>query len=661
MWTALFSFVFLNKIARYCNNNQHIHSPSFLRVHYDEVPLSDAYIMRKSIAHVIEDSWYNINDILPKQTIDIIQEELKTIISLIVLASVKKSSTMGADYRKSIELMFTEADRNSDGQLTFSEWYNWLSQANTSQDRLPSASYSSNEGALLAIASSLKEVLTFAVSVLKTASKLSIETSVLIGAFVAGAVSMNQYVDSQLCRSIIARLSPTVREIVSLAITLESFKISLAPNKVAPSQSSGGTVWFSSSAAADEEKNSRYLPVIWTSMPTSQRDWQPIESMEPSRSMILANTDLRQKPLAAAGMSASLYIDCGLPEIVDRRASGSRNLYDEYSATYEQTFSIDYEEIEFAPAETSTFLEQRQAEVVVDSVTDNLSLLFQKANSISEELSVLRLVLRDLDDDHAKLVRNMLLERGEGRTDVWGVALSLRAARLSRTSILPAARQQALALDTLQVWAPLTFQLGVHSELSELELHSYILLYPRSFGSFVSWYQGFKPAAKTLLNQFRLELEGRFSNDKQLVSLCDSVTVQTRLKSPTSAFKKMVKSAKVKDQIFDLMGLRVILGERTEAQDWMAEKAVWMTLSHLEAMPGWRLLSHRTKNYIQQPKPSGYRSLHLVVLHEQTNWQIEIQVRTSKMHLDAETGLASHSAYKALALPPAKLEGTTDP
>lgn len=272
---------------------------------------------------------------------------------------------------------------------------------------------------------------------------------------------------------------------------------------------------------------------------------------------------------------------------------------------------------------------------------------------------MLRTILRDLDDDQAKVVRQVLLDRGGGRVDVWGIALSLRAARLSSSRALPAARRQALALDTLQVWAPLTFQLGVHSELAELELDSYILLFPRSFGSFVTWYLGFKPAAKVLLEQLREELEARLAADHDLVSVCDAVTVQTRLKSPTSAFKKMVKSAKLRDQLFDLMGLRVILQERFEAQDWVTEKAVWAALSHLESLSGWRVLPHRTKNYIHHPKPSGYRSLHVVVLHEQTNWQIEVQIRTSKMHSDAETGPASHRHYKALALPPAKLEAGT--
>jgi (p)ppGpp synthase/HD superfamily hydrolase len=148
-------------------------------------------------------------------------------------------------------------------------------------------------------------------------------------------------------------------------------------------------------------------------------------------------------------------------------------------------------------------------------------------------------------------LRQLLVTRGGGRKDVLGLAMALRVTRLQQAAAvrplyvprihLPASAKQQLAMETLQLWAPLSFQVGLSGQLPELEVNSYALLFPRSFGTFVNWYSEFRPAARALLREFRSSLEDKLSQDAALAKLANGVLIQSRMKSPPSAFKKMIK------------------------------------------------------------------------------------------------------------------------
>ena len=65
----------------------------------------------------------------------------------------------------------------------------------------------------------------------------------------------------------------------------------------------------------------------------------------------------------------------------------------------------------------------------------------------------------------------------------------------------------------------------------------------------------------------------------------------------------------------------------------------------------------RFKNYVANPKSSGYQSMHMTLVHKDADISLEVQLRSVRMHLDAEYGRASHANYKALALPASVDEG----
>jgi len=70
-----------------------------------------------------------------------------------------------------------------------------------------------------------------------------------------------------------------------------------------------------------------------------------------------------------------------------------------------------------------------------------------------------------------------------------------------------------------------------------------------------------------------------------------------------------------------------------------------------DSMSEWDEDVSRFKDYVTEPKPSGYQSLHMTLMHRQTGIRLEVQIRSQRMHLVAEYGSAAHRNYKALALP----------
>ena len=75
----------------------------------------------------------------------------------------------------------------------------------------------------------------------------------------------------------------------------------------------------------------------------------------------------------------------------------------------------------------------------------------------------------------------------------------------------------------------------------ELEIYSYVLLFPRSFGSFINWYHNFRKIAKQFLYSFKSELSHKLDNNNKMSLLATKIIIESRLKTPSSAFKKMLK------------------------------------------------------------------------------------------------------------------------
>jgi len=191
------------------------------------------------------------------------------------------------------------------------------------------------------------------------------------------------------------------------------------------------------------------------------------------------------------------------------------------------------------------------------------------------------------------------------------------------------------AMETLEVYAPIAHKLGINVIRSELEDLSFKVLHYDEYQKI-----------KNLVAQKKVEREERLkSYIQQLQSALQehniNAFVEGRYKHYYSIWDKMVRKGKEFNELYDLLGIRVIVKDVTTCYT-----AVGIVHSLWVPLPG------RFKDYIATPKSNGYRSIHTTVI-TQFGEPLEVQIRDHEMHEEAEYGLIAHWAYK-------DAEGTVD-
>ena len=224
-------------------------------------------------------------------------------------------------------------------------------------------------------------------------------------------------------------------------------------------------------------------------------------------------------------------------------------------------------------------------------------------------------------------VRKMLLAFSRDlRVVLLRLASRLQTLRYFAASKTPC--PQALAAESLQVFAPLANRLGIWQIKWELEDLSFRFLEPESY----------RQVAR-LLDETRVEREQRVELFRQhlnddLAAHGLQAQVQGRPKHLYSIWKKMRGKGLGFEQVFDVRAVRVVV------PDVAGCYAVLGRVHELfKAVPG------EFDDYIERPKANGYQSLHTVVL-DASGRSVEVQIRTPAMHEHAEHGVAAHWAYK---------------
>ena len=195
---------------------------------------------------------------------------------------------------------------------------------------------------------------------------------------------------------------------------------------------------------------------------------------------------------------------------------------------------------------------------------------------------------------------------------------------------LSAERRRAFAADCLDIFAPIADSLGMQTIKSELEDLSLKALKPESYD---------------YINGYLLEKKGEYTAyikqvSKAIGEACakagiTDIEITGRVKHAYSIYQKIKKRKKEIDEIYDILGIRVICQTTVEC---------YTILGVIHSM--WIPIEGRFKDYIAMPKANNYQSLHTTVLGPQ-NRHLEIQIRTQEMHKTAEEGVAAHWAYKA--------------
>lgn len=273
-----------------------------------------------------------------------------------------------------------------------------------------------------------------------------------------------------------------------------------------------------------------------------------------------------------------------------------------------------------------------------------VSKLYKLAHAASEE--------KHAEEKHAEDLRQMFIAMAED-VRIIIVKLADRLHNLRTLEFMPPHKQQRIARETLEIYAPLAHRLGIGQVKLELEDLSFRYLDPQDYQTLEAKLKSHRLERETAVQKAKETLEQALNRDFILKQSIKKIEITGRTKHLYSIWKKMEREGKAVEQIYDLLALRVILepkASKDPEENALREKQVcYHVLGLVHAL--WQPIPGRVKDYIAVPKPNGYQSLHTTVIAV-GGLPLEVQIRTKEMHQIAEFGIAAHWLYK---------EGYTDP
>jgi guanosine-3',5'-bis(diphosphate) 3'-pyrophosphohydrolase len=190
-------------------------------------------------------------------------------------------------------------------------------------------------------------------------------------------------------------------------------------------------------------------------------------------------------------------------------------------------------------------------------------------------------------------------------------------------------KRKRIALESIDVYAPLANRLGMGKLKGEIEDAAFPYAYPKEYAQVEAIIQEKKEPYNKYLQEVRDELEKELEKNK-----IKFVEINYRVKHKYSLFRKLLKYGMDLEKIHDIVALRVVVNTVEEC---------YRVLGLVHSI--WRPLPGRIKDYIALPKPNGYQSLHTTIFTGMGGIA-EIQIKTEEMHAEAAYGIAAHFAYK---------------
>lgn len=209
------------------------------------------------------------------------------------------------------------------------------------------------------------------------------------------------------------------------------------------------------------------------------------------------------------------------------------------------------------------------------------------------------------------------------------IKLADRLHNMKTLSVLPPQKQKRIALETSDIYAPLAYRLGMQNLAGELEDLAFPYLYPEEYKWLVEHVQERYEERVRYLEKVKPILEEALAKNNIKV-----VAIDYRAKRYSSLYKKLKRYDMNLEQIYDLVAKRIIIETVRDC---------YAALGVIHQM--WPPLPGRIKDYIALPKPNGYQSIHTTVFCLD-NKPTEFQIRTLKMHEEAENGIAAHWVYE---------------
>jgi guanosine-3',5'-bis(diphosphate) 3'-pyrophosphohydrolase len=308
----------------------------------------------------------------------------------------------------------------------------------------------------------------------------------------------------------------------------------------------------------------------------------------------------------------------------DLRASGEPYFYHPYEVAMIVAREIPLDDVSVASAllhdvvEDTTFdIKDIRAEFggtvadIVDGATKITDIF--KSHEVTQAESYRKLLLSMVND-----IRVMLIKFAD------------RLHNMRTLEYLPPEKQQRLARETLDIYAPFAHRFGLAKIKWELEDLSFKFLHRVEYDQIARQLKSRRRERENYIKKFAGPIEKRLTQEGL------SYELEGRPKHLFSIYNKMLKRSKPLDEIYDLFAVRFILDTKDNNDCFM----VYGVISEL-----YKPIPERFKDYISIPKKNGYQSIHTTVVGPGGKL-VEVQIRTRAMHEVAEKGVAAHWMYK---------------
>lgn len=203
-----------------------------------------------------------------------------------------------------------------------------------------------------------------------------------------------------------------------------------------------------------------------------------------------------------------------------------------------------------------------------------------------------------------------------------------RIHNLQTLSSLPPQKQYRIALESLEIYAAIANRLGMAEIKGQLEDLAFQYIYPKEYERTVKIREAKLKNKEIYLKKLQETAENELTSAGIKI-----ISISGRGKKLYSLYQKLLAKNNDINQIYDLVAVRIIV---TSIADCYAALGILHKI--------WKPLKGRIKDYISQPKPNGYQSLHTTIFSD-TGEIVEFQIRTAEMHDEAEYGVAAHWHY----------------
>ena len=195
-------------------------------------------------------------------------------------------------------------------------------------------------------------------------------------------------------------------------------------------------------------------------------------------------------------------------------------------------------------------------------------------------------------------------------------------------------KQYKIAGETLYIYAPIAYRLGLNKIKMELENLSFKYEHPEEYAAIEEKLAITQAEREKLFNAFTAPIRTK------LDEMGVKYTLKGRIKSPYSIWRKMQTKHLSFEEIFDILAVRIIFEPKNLKEEANECFAIYIALSHL-----YRNHPDRFRDWVNQPKTNGYQALHMTLMSNHGEW-VEVQIRSERMNDIAEQGVAAHWKYK---------------